>query len=70
VGNVVQSGAKTNPSPRAAVHRRLEMDFAHTNRVSMMGEPAASLVQIRQPMTVALMDANASCGGSVVTHPR
>ena len=59
MGNVVQSGAKTNPSPQATVLRRLEIYFAHTNRMSMVGELAASLAQYKQPMTAVLMDAGA-----------
>jgi len=41
--------------------RQLEADLAHINRVSMMGELAASLAhEIKQPITAALMDAK-SC---------
>jgi signal transduction histidine kinase len=40
--------------------RRLEADLAYMNRVSMMGELAASLAhEIRQPITAATMEANA-----------
>ena len=40
--------------------RQLEADLAHMNRVSMMGELAASLAhEIKQPITAAVMDANA-----------
>jgi two-component system, LuxR family, sensor kinase FixL len=38
--------------------RRLEADLAHINRVSMMGELAASLAhEIKQPITAAMTDA-------------
>jgi PAS domain S-box-containing protein len=41
--------------------RQLEADLAHINRVSMMGELAASLAhEIKQPISAALMDAK-SC---------
>jgi len=41
--------------------RQLEADLAHINRVSMMGELAASLAhEIKQPIAAALMDAK-SC---------
>jgi signal transduction histidine kinase/CheY-like chemotaxis protein len=40
--------------------RQLEADLAHINRVSMMGELAASLAhEIKQPMAAAVMAANA-----------
>jgi PAS domain S-box-containing protein len=40
--------------------RQLEADLAHINRVSMMGELAASLAHdIKQPLTGAVMSANA-----------
>ncbi len=40
--------------------RQLEKDLAYMNRVSMMGELTASLAhEIKQPMTAAVMDANA-----------
>jgi signal transduction histidine kinase len=40
--------------------RHLEADLAHMNRVSMMGEMAASLAhEIKQPITAAAIDANA-----------
>jgi signal transduction histidine kinase/CheY-like chemotaxis protein len=40
--------------------RRLEADLAYINRVSMMGELAASLAhEIKQPIAAARMDANA-----------
>jgi PAS domain S-box-containing protein len=40
--------------------RHLEMDLAHINRVSMMGELAASLAhEIKQPITAAAMNAQA-----------
>ena len=39
--------------------RRLEANLAHKNRVSMMGEMAASLAhEIRQPIAAAMIDAN------------
>lgn len=40
--------------------RQLEADLAHTNRVSMMGELAASLAhEIKQPITAAVINAKA-----------
>jgi PAS domain S-box-containing protein len=40
--------------------RQLEADLAHINRVSMMGEMAASLAhEIKQPITAAVMNAQA-----------
>ena len=40
--------------------RQLEADLAHINRVSMMGELAASLAhEIKQPITAAVVNANA-----------
>ncbi len=40
--------------------RQLEADLAHVNRVSMMGELAASLAhEIKQPIAAAVMNANA-----------
>jgi len=40
--------------------RQLETDLAHINRVSMMGEMAASLAhEIKQPITAAVMNAQA-----------
>ena len=40
--------------------RQLEKDLAYMNRVSMMGELTAALAhEIKQPMTAAVMDANA-----------
>ena len=55
-----KAGAKMNPSPQAAVHRRLEADLAHTNRGSMIGELAASLAhEIKQPIAATVMDASA-----------
>jgi PAS domain S-box-containing protein len=40
--------------------RQLEADLAHINRVSMMGELAASLAhEIKQPLAAAIIDANA-----------
>jgi signal transduction histidine kinase len=40
--------------------RRLEADLAYMNRVSMLGELAASLAhEIKQPITAAIIDANA-----------
>jgi len=42
--------------------RQLEADLAYTNRVSMMGELAASLAhEIKQPIAAAVMDAK-TCG--------
>jgi PAS domain S-box-containing protein len=39
--------------------RRLEAELAHKNRVSMLGEMAASLAhEIRQPIAAAMIDAN------------
>jgi PAS domain S-box-containing protein len=39
--------------------RQLQADLAHENRVSMMGELAASLShELKQPITAAIMDAN------------
>jgi signal transduction histidine kinase/CheY-like chemotaxis protein len=40
--------------------RQLEADLAHINRVSMMGELTASLAhEIKQPLSAAIIDANA-----------
>jgi C4-dicarboxylate-specific signal transduction histidine kinase len=40
--------------------RRLQADLAHVNRVSMMGELAASLShELKQPIAAAMLNANA-----------
>jgi len=53
---------------RAEVERQrlhqLEADLADMNRVTMMGELAASLAhEIKQPISAALTDAKPACGG-------
>jgi CheY-like chemotaxis protein len=50
--------------------RQLEADFAYMNRVSIMGELAASLAhEIKQPMAAAAITARPARTGSVVTSP-
>jgi signal transduction histidine kinase/FixJ family two-component response regulator len=65
-GNVIFVGAITDVTERKRAEeererlRRLEADLAYMNRVSMMGELAASLAhEIKQPIAAARMDANA-----------
>jgi signal transduction histidine kinase len=65
-GNVIFVGAITDVTERKRAEeererlRQLEADLAYMNRVSMMGELAASLAhEIKQPIAAARMDANA-----------
>jgi signal transduction histidine kinase len=61
VGAVTDTTERNSAERQRERLRQLEADLAHMNRVSMMGELAASLAhEIKQPITAAVMDANAS----------
>jgi len=50
--------------------RQLETELAHTNRVSMLGEMAASLAhEIKQPIAAAIASATAALNGSHMNRP-
>jgi len=61
VGAVTDTTERNSAEQQRERLRQLEADLAHMNRVSMMGELAASLAhEIKQPITAAVMDANTS----------
>ena len=61
VGAVTDTTERNSAERQRERLRQLEADLAHMNRVSMMGELAASLAhEIKQPITAAVMDANTS----------
>jgi hypothetical protein len=44
--------------------RQLAMDLAHLNRVSLMGEPAASVAhEVNQPLSGVVRNGARACGG-------
>jgi PAS domain S-box-containing protein len=60
VGTVVDVTERKRAEEERAMLRQLEADLARINRVSMMGELAASLAHdIKQPITAAVMNATA-----------
>jgi PAS domain S-box-containing protein len=59
VGTVVDVTERKQAEEEHERLRQLEKDLAHMNRVSMMGELAASLAhEIKQPITAAVLDAD------------
>ena len=59
VGTVVDVTSRKQAEDEHERLRQLEADLAHVNRVSMMGEVAASLAhEIKQPITAAMLDAD------------
>jgi PAS domain S-box-containing protein len=61
VGTIVDVTERKHAETERERLRQLEAALAHTNRVSMMGEFAASLAHdIRQPITAAVTDARTS----------
>ena len=59
VGTVVDVTERKQAEDEHERLRQLEADLAHMNRVSMMGELAASLAhEIKQPITAAVLDAD------------
>jgi PAS domain S-box-containing protein len=61
VGTVIDVTERRRAEQERARLRQLEADLAHTNRVSTLGEMAASLAhEIKQPITAAITSAN-SC---------
>jgi signal transduction histidine kinase len=60
VGTVVDVTERKRAEEEHAMLRQLEADLARINRVSLMGELAASLAHdIKQPIAAAIMNANA-----------
>jgi PAS domain S-box-containing protein len=61
VGTVIDVTERKSAEQEREKLRQLEADLAHTNRVSTLGEMAASLAhEIKQPITAAITSAN-SC---------
>jgi PAS domain S-box-containing protein len=61
MGTVIDITERKRAEQERARLRQLEADLAHTNRVSTLGEMAASLAhEIKQPITAAITSAN-SC---------
>ena len=61
IGTIVDMTERKRAEAERERLRQLEAGIAHTNRVSMMGELAASLAhEIKQPITAAVTDARTS----------